>query len=212
MNQDDKNLILIEFEYYGGPDDYKEFINELRESYQLVQARPVWLPAACEGNEMWLTVFINSPITEFIVVNAAWDLIKYGAKKLFLRPLFSSLDKLANQDNKTQLRLLKFKLQFDDTCIYIGGISKNFMSITGTIFQKLSVKMNSFIDEVGMPITRIDLPIHQFDRDGSIKYEIDTYHERTDTDYFLNLWKLTYQNGVECRIFDFKTDKFINCY
>jgi len=212
----DKNFVFIEFEYNGreivGIDDFKK---ELEDNYHLVQGRSRFIPAASEGGEVWLTVFINSPLIEFLLANLAWDLFKYGAKKMFLRPLINSLNNLEKTNEKAAgLRVKKFKLQFDDTYIYVGGINGNFISIIGTIFQKLFKIIGKFKDEVDLPLTSIELPLYyneSIDKPGYSKYTIDTFHDSKDSEYYVRQWKLIYLNGRDCRVYDFEEDKFIDC-
>jgi hypothetical protein len=214
--QDDKNFLLIEFEYNGREiDGIEEFKNELKENYHLVQGRSRHISAASQGGEFWLTVFINSPIGEFLIQNITWDIFKYGVKKMFLRPLIDSLKNLEKANKKRfGLRIIKLKLQFDDTSIYIGGVNGNFTSIIGTVFQKLFKLMNRFKSEVDLPLTSIELPLHfdsRIDKPGYSKYIIDTFHDSRDSEYYIRQWKLTYYNGLDCKIYDFKDDKFMNC-
>lgn len=216
METDDKSFLLIEFEYNGREiDGVDEFKKDLQDSYHLVQGRSRHVPAASEGGEFWLTVFINSPIGEFLLQNLTWDLFKYGVKKMFLRPLLDSLENLAKANEKSfGLRIIKLKLQFDDTYIYVGGINKNFTSIIGAIFQKLFKKINEFKSESGLPLTSIELPLYfdsRIDKPGYSKYKIDTFHDSGDAEYYIKQWKLIYFNGLDCKVYDFKDDIYLEC-
>jgi len=212
VNKDDKNLLLIEIVHNGSPCASENFLRDLESNYHLVQVRPRWLPAASEGGETWFSIFVNSPITEFLAEKVAWDLIEYGTKKLFLKPLFNALDKLAPEPSKAVvgLRLLKLKIQFDDTTIFIGGINGNFYSIVATVFQKLSILMEKFKNEGGLRVTKIELPI-EYRESSDNKYQIDTFHDRIDTKFYLGLWKITYMDGGLTKIYDFKSDQMFDC-
>ncbi|HMJ68168.1 MAG TPA: hypothetical protein VK508_04710 [Cyclobacteriaceae bacterium] len=212
----DKNFVFIEFEYNGreivGIDEFRK---KLEDSYHFVQCRSRFIAAASEGGEVWLTVFINSPIVEFLVGNMLWDVFKYGVKKMFLRPLIAALSALEKANaSAAGLRVKKLKFQFDDTYVYVGGINGNFISVIGAIFQKLAGLMSKFKAEVSLPVTSIELPLHyndSVDAHGHNKYSIDTFHDRVDTEFYISQWKVNYMNGHDCRVYDFKKDEFLGC-
>ncbi|MEZ4973840.1 MAG: hypothetical protein R2820_11060 [Cyclobacteriaceae bacterium] len=208
----DKSLVLIEIVHNGSPCLDEGFLADLESDYHLVQVRYRRLAAASEGGETWINLIINAPIVKFIALNVAWDLIEYGGKKLFLKPLLNALNRLAPQPNLPVkgLRLLKLKIQFDDTIIFIGGINGNFYSIIGSVFQKLSILMERFKDEGKLPITMIELPVER-NESYDDKYPIDIFHDRVDTGFYLQQWKITYLDGALKKIYSFRTDDFLDC-
>lgn len=194
-----------------------DFKNEL-DSHYSYQLRPCWIPAASQGAEFWITVFINSDVTKFLASAVAsgfiWDLINVGTKKYILTPLFESLEKLYENNEPTWggLRVLKLKFQFDNCEIFIGGLNRNFTSVLSSVFSEVSRKKPKFETQIGQKIIKIELPIQKNNRknfDEKHRYTIDVYNEDYTVKRFKELWKVTFQTNFPVMIYDFDKDSLV---
>ena len=80
------NDLFISIEYNNREfDNIDSFKRNLEEQYHC-QVRPKWIPAASEGAEFWMDIFINSGIAEFlkniIIPGILWDVIKYACQHI----------------------------------------------------------------------------------------------------------------------------------
>lgn len=209
------NDLFISMEYNDREfEGIEEFKSELEKEYQF-QLRPKWIPACSEGAEFWMTIFVNSELAKFLVSavvgGIAWDLIKVGAKNYVFTPFFKALENLntKNEKNWGGLSILKFKFQFDDCEIYVGGLNKNFTSIMSSVFNEISKKKPRFEKEVGQEIIKIELPIEVDECEGidkRYKYTIDTFNEDYTIKAYLKLWKLTFTTDFPIMLYDFEKD------
>jgi hypothetical protein len=141
-----------------------------------------------------------------------WDLIKVGAKKYLLTPLFSALESLnkANEPNWGGLKILKLKFQFDDCEIHIGGLKKNFSLVISTVFNEVAKKKPRFENEIGNEVIKIELPIiceEQSELTQKEKYKIDVYNDDYSIDTFMKLWKITFLTNYPVMIYNFNKDE-----
>ena len=214
-----KNEIFIEFEYNGREiDGIEEFKNELSKDY-LVQGRSIYIPSFSEGGETWFTIFINSSFVEFakdvLVYGIAWDLLKKGTKKYFLKPFYSALDKLekANQDSYG-LRIQRLKFQFDDIEIIFGGIEYHRIAVVSKIFNEISKRRETIEQKIEMPINKIETPIFHnpsIDKKGYSPYLLDN-SIRQSLDSYVDMWKIWFMNNRECQIYKLQDETFFDAY
>ncbi len=213
------NDLFISMQYNNREfEGISEFKNELDNNYNY-QLKPHYIPAASEGAEFWMTIFINSEVTKFLAAAIAggfiWDLIKVGTKKYVFKPLFKALEEL-NEKNEPvwgRLRILKLKFQFDDCEIFIGGLNKNFISVISTVFNEVSKKKPRFEREVGQGVIMIELPIKMDEReeiDREHKYWIDVFNEDYSIEAFKKLWKITFSTNFPVMIYDFGKDELFD--
>jgi len=209
------NELFVSIEYNDREfDGIDEFKSNLTENYHN-QIRPKWIPACSEGAEFWITIFVNTGIADFlkgaIVGGLAWDLIKVGSKKYFFSPLYKALEKLNvnNTQNWGGLKILRYKLQFDDCEIQVGGVNKNFTSIFSTIFQEVAKLKPEFEREIGQEIIKIELPIEYLEHLDNInqRFTIDVDNEDQSIKAFKNLWRITYSTNFPKMIYSFKEQK-----
>ena len=209
------NELFISIEYNVREfDGIEEFKSSLAENYHN-HIRPKYIPACSEGAEFWMTVFVNTGIADFIkgavAGGLAWDLIKVGGKKYIFSPLYKALEKL-NKDNSKKwggLKVLKYKLQFDDCEIHIGGVNQNFTSIFSTVFNEVSKRKPEFEKEIGQDVIKIELPIEfmeQYERINE-QFSIDIYNEDYSIKAFKNLWKVTFSTDWPILIYSFEYKK-----
>ena len=209
------NDLFISIEYndreFEGIDEFK---NELKKDYHF-QLRPKWIPTCSEGAEFWMTIYVNSELVSFLVSAVTdgmiWDLIKVGTKKYVFTPIFQALERLntKNEQNWNGLSILKFKFQFDDCEIYVGGLNKNFTSIMSSVFREIAKKKPWFEKQIGQEVIKIELPIEKYDREylsESQKYMIKTFNEDYSIKVFLKLWKITFSTDFPIAIYNFDVD------
>ena len=209
------NDIFLSIEYNRRQlDGIEEFKSSLDDNY-LYQIRPKWIPACSEGAELWITVFINSGIGDFlkaaILGGAVWDIIKISGKKYIFNPLFNSLEKL-NKENMASfggLKVLKFKLQFDDCEILIGGLNSNFTSIISTVVNEVSKKKPEFEREVRQKVIKIELPIDFIEhlKSPNERFSMNEYNDNYSLKVFKKLWKVTFSTEFPVMIYSFKEKK-----
>lgn len=200
----------------------EEFKTELENQYNF-QGKGVYIAAASEGTEMFFDFFINSDVTEFaksiVVSGLLWDLIKVGTKKYVFEPFFKALEKL-NANNKNtfgNIKIVCLKMHFDDCEIIIGGLTYQFTAILSSIFQEILKKKNKFEEDADLPLSKIELPIfykENVDKKGCSPYILDTHIQAQDyrIEYFKKLWKLSYMNNFEVKIYDFDKNQYSPAY
>lgn len=209
------NDLFISMEYndrqFEGIPEFKE---QLQQSYQF-QLRTKWISSYAEGAEFWMTLFVNSELSKFLASavagGMAWDLIKVGSKNYIFTPFINALEELntKNEQNWNGLKILKFKFQFDDCEIYVGGLNENFTSIMSNVFNEISKKKPKFERLVGLKVIKIELPVKIDKREWveeSDKYKVDTSNKNHSINAFLKLWKLTFETEFPVMIYDFKND------
>jgi hypothetical protein len=209
------NEIFIFFEYNGreisGIDQFKKALDK---SY-LAQGKDYSLPAYSEGGEAWFTVFINSEFFEFAKAmtlgGLAWDLLKFGARKFFLKPLFNALEELWKENEKThRLRILKMKFQFDDIEIIMGGVEPPRLAAVSLVFDEIVKRRKRIEIEIQTSIDTIETPIFfnpSVDKKGYSPYNLETRPDNLES--YLGLWKIWYMGGHRsCTIYDLKKDEF----
>ena len=193
------NDLFISIDYNARQlDGIKEFEGEIQQEY-LSQIRPIWIPACSNGAEFWITIFINSEITDFlksaVIGGLTWDFIKVKGKKYILSPLYKALEKL-NEENEKRwggLKVLQYKLQFDDCEILVGGLNSNFTSIFTTVFNEVAKRKPEFENEVGQKVITIELPIHFIEHlELNQQFSIDSENENVNIDAFKKLWRVTF--------------------
>ncbi len=218
--ENELNKIFIEVTYNDRELDYiDEFIQDLRQEYQIVQQRPKWLAAASDGGETWIDIILNFEAFKYLqnlaIDGILWDGIKIVGIKYCLTPLKLALEKLSQRnENAFGLRVIRLKLQFDDITIILGGLNQNFTSIISSTFQILSTKTTHFEENLGI-INQIELPItfnESIDAKGYSPYLLETRPEEFSIEYYSNLWKIIYNNGGGCTIYEFKSNSFKDCY
>lgn len=175
----------------------QSFKTALEKDYHC-QVRPKWIPSCSERAELWMNIFINSEIYDFlkniIISGLIWDGIKFAGKTYIFTPLFKHLEKL-NTDNEIYggLRMKKMVLQFDDCKIDIYGLKTNFTSILSSIFNKIATLKPRFEKEFGLKVINIKIPAF-------------TVSEKCELPVFLDKWMITFHTGYPKKIYDFKTD------
>lgn len=214
------NDLFLSIEYNGREfKNISDFKSSLDEDYHY-QIRSKWIPAAAEGGELWMTIFINSDMGDFIKGAIAggllWDLIKVSGKKYIFKPLFDVLEKL-NSDNSVfgGLKVRRFKLQFDNCQIIIGGLNSNFTSVISFVFNEVSKMKPKFERDNKQEVIKIELPIayySQIDKKGYSPYELDVFNDDYTLETFKKLWKITHSTNDPVLIYNFETDKYLDPY
>lgn len=190
-----------------------EFKNELNGKINYMLS-PKWIPACSEGAEIWIDIFINSNVVDFLrdtlVSGFIYDVIKKTGKKYLFTPLFTALENLntKNEELYNGLKVLKLKLKFDDCDVYIGGLSKGYRVIIPKIFEdffRLKPYFERFMN--GLKAVKIELPIkiNDNEREGmGDRYFIDYYPDEISLDYYRKFWLITYETNFPILLYDFK--------
>lgn len=215
------NDLYVAIEYndreFVGIEEFKSELNGVI-NFQL---SPKWIPACSEGAEIWIDIFVNSRIGEFLkdifVSGIIYDIIKSTGKRYIFQPLFSALENLntKNIELYNGLRVLKFKLKFDDCEIHIGGLNKSYNLIIPKIFEEIT-KLKPLFEKVfsGLKVIKIELPIrYERELEGiENQYFLDSYPEEISLDYYMNLWLVTYETDFPILMYDFKNKNLIDIY
>lgn len=209
------NDLFISIEYNNRQfEGIEQFKLSLSENYHY-QIRPIWIPACSEGAEFWMTIFINTGIVDFIKGAIAgglvWDLIKIGGKEYLFSPLYKALEEL-NKDNSKNwggLKILKYKLQFDDCEIHVGGVNRHFTSIFSTVFNEIAKRKPEFEKEIGQDVIKIELPIEFIEHleNPNDRFSIVEYNEDYSMKNFKNLWRVTFSTNFPVLIYCFSKKK-----
>lgn len=216
---ENRNEIFIEFEYNGREiDGVDTFKSELNESY-LVQGRSIYIPSFSEGGETWFNIFINSRFFEFakdvVVYGLAWDLLRKGTKKYFLKPFYDALSKFEEVNKETyKLRIKRIRFQFDDIIIVVGGIEPHRISVISKIFNEISKRKAQIERDIELPINKIETPISHnpsIDKKGYSPYFLDT-EPRDEIDDYVELWKIWFLDDRECKILNLRENTFVEAY
>lgn len=212
----DNNAVLVRITHncdprYIGLNEFKE---EIKKDYP-VQDRPKWIPSYSEGNEFWLDVFINSPAFEFVknivIGGLAWDLIKLGAKKINLKPLLQSIEKLLDQNIGT-ISFENVLLEFDDITIKIIGVNECFISNLSRIFDAL-YKEIPYLQSKGLKnISRIVIPVTKSEENNEVRYSYGLDDLSTNEQDFLTNWEIFAGFGCQRFIYNLKDRSIIEYY
>jgi len=204
-----KNDIFIRYKNNAQIDD-KKFKEALSKEYNL-QTKPIYISSATDGGEMWFQIFMNIEFSDFIkgaiLGGLAWDLIKIGSKKYFLKPLFNAINELV-KDNKenTLIDLKRIEIEFNDVTIRILGIKTKHTSKLSTIFQQI-VKSYPKIEnkELGK-LSDIVLPMIEVNNKFKLVDEFDDLPTAKD---YIKYWLLEFQLGLDRYVYDVKRDEIL---
>ena len=183
-----------------------EFIAELRKDYH-VQYGKRWLPAACEGTELWMSIFSNMSLETFIASSLVGGAVYDVFKRFALSPLKDALKKLYEK-NEGNLSFQTFELVFDDIKIKIEGLLDNAISTVSIVFQEL-VKAVPYLHSKGIDnIIEIRLPIML-----KMYYDEDKCLASMETeDGSIYLWRVDYNYGCSRLLFDVKNKEKAGLY
>lgn len=215
------NDLFLSIEYnereFEKIDEFKSALN----GHYNYQIRPKWIPAAAEGGEFWMTIFINSKLSEFIAAaitgGLLWDVIKVAGKRYILKPLTEALE-ILNQNNSQfgGLRVRRLKFQFDNCQIIIGGLNQNFTSVISFIFSQIAKMKPRFeSDNEGQEVIKIELPIDynpSVDKRGYSPYQVDVFNEDYDLKAFKKMWKITFSTNYPVLVYDFSKNTYFDAY
>lgn len=192
-------------------DGFKE---ELSKSYK-VQTKPIYIPAATDGGEMWFQIFLNIDFMDFIkgvvVGGLTWDLIKIGAKRYFLKPLMKAIERLI-EDNKenSNLDFKRIEFEFNDVTIRILGIKSKHISKLSAIFSTIFKVVPKLERENLGELSDIVLPLVETESKYR-KYElIDEFEELDSIEDYLKFWLIEFNLGLDRYFYDIENDKIIN--
>lgn len=202
---DKKNEIFIRYKFNSTVHDvvFKESLNK----YYGVQSKPIFIPSATDGGEMWFQIFLSIDFKSFIAgaiaSGAAWDLVKWGGKKFFLRPLFSALEKLMEEnDDNANINLRRVEVEFDDVTIRILGIHSSQTSKLSQIFQAIVIAYPR-IQELGLgDLSDIVLPVIESEDKYRRFVLVDEYTDLPEAEDYLKYWLIEFNHGVDMYYYD----------
>ncbi len=195
-------ITQILFEYrIGMLDGTTEFKESLQEHYNVLE-RPIWMPAAGGNYEMWIDIFINSGVLEFLkdafIGGAAYEL----AKHTVFKPFINSLNQLESS-NQYGLEIQKYRFFFEDTKVVIYGLTTNFTSIFSAIFNEL---FNSY-ELIGKAY-----PNYETDNISEIRIPVEKESGRNEwwvgpkeIGPYLTYWGISVDHGLDHFIWDVQT-------
>ena len=209
----DKPLLRIEHNYSPSFKGLDDLVLQLQSNFT-IQKRPVWIPAASEGEEIWLQLFINSKAMEFLIAaiggGILHDVIKVATREYVIKPLLEQFEHLG-KINAHRPRIRAFKFEFDDITIKIYGLNRNHFAIVNLIFQnlfKIIPELNKRLDN----ISAINLPVFESEIDGRPKFQFDPFNEATDFASFLNIWHIVSSYGCNQHLYYLSDKKLIDHY
>ncbi|MEW2920671.1 MULTISPECIES: hypothetical protein [Flavobacteriaceae] len=224
MSQEKDVNIRLHYNTTWKSSDFERINEQLPKNYNFEFEERQYVHTGIHGFEVWIEIVVTSPIFQFIAGAISsglfWDFFKKFSKNTFLKPFFSSLQKL----NKTPLgykkmEIVAIKIKFDDVTIKIYGLRKNFTSILSSIFQQLQAHILK-IKSLGLnSISEIRIPLlwtGKRNENGKF-YEI-TYHynrnkKNSFKDYFQE-WEVVCADTNKSYIYNLKKKniRFINTF
>lgn len=192
---------------------FGELKEELSENY-VVQVRKKWLPAYSVYNEIWLDIFINCPLVDFLMGAVAggfvWDVTK-ASGKIVLGKLWEAIMKFAEKNNNEQ-SFEQFNFKFDDITIEINGISDADILLVSRLFQNIAKHLPRLKAKGVDGITKIIIPIEEYEDKGKILYK-RTGYDYLDRETATEIWMIVSEYGLDS--FYYKVDKeeiiSVNC-
>jgi hypothetical protein len=185
---------------------------ELEKNYK-VQTKPIYIPSATEGGEMWFQIFLNIDFKSFILgavaSGLAWDLIKIGTKNYFLKPLLSAIDSLIKQNtDNSSIDFKRIEFEFDDVTIRIIGIKSQHFIKSKAIFSKIfEIVPKLENNDLGI-LSDIVLPYIQTDSEYKPFTIIDENEDLPLSEY-LKYWLIEYNLGLDRYFYDIEKHEII---
>lgn len=191
-----------------GLDELKKELSE----YYNVQSRKEWLPAYSEYNEIWLDVFINNPISDFLIYAAAggfvWDVTKAGVK-ILLGKLWEALTKFTEKNNNEQ-SIERLNFMFDDITIVINGITDADISLVGRLFQNLAKHLPLLKAKGIKGIKSIIVPVEEYVVNGKKEYKESGY-DYLDRETTPEIWMIVSEYGLNRFVYILEKELIVNC-
>lgn len=190
-----------------------DFNECLRKDYR-VQTKPIFIPSATDGGEMWLQIFMSIDFKSFIAgavtSGIVWDMVKMGGKKFFLRPLINAFDKLIEQNKDNAIiNLRRIEVEFNDVTIRILGIRSLQTSKLSTIFQAI-VKAYPKIQELGLGnLSDIVLPVIESQSEYKNYELVDEYTDLPTADDYIKFWLIEFNHGLDMYYYDVQNNQIV---
>lgn len=187
------------------------FEKELRQSYS-VQTKPIYIPSATDGGEMWFQIFLNVDFGDFIkgaiAGGLAWDLIKVGTKKYFLNPLINAITNLV-EDNRenSQIDFKRIELEFNDVTVRILGIKTLHTSKLSAIFSTLYKVVPKLENKDLGKLSDIVIPMIATGNDFRKYQLLDEFEELLTPEDYVKCWLVSFNLGLDKYIYEIESDK-----
>lgn len=190
-----------------GFDKLKE---ELGKSYT-IQVRKKWLPAYSAYNEVWLDIFVNISLADFLMGAVAggivWDVTKAGGK-ILLSKLWKAIIKFSEKNNNEQsFEQLNFK--FDDITIEINGIYDADIVLVNRLFQSIAKHLPLLKARGVNGITKIIVPIEEYEDDGKTQYKESVY-DFFDRGKTPEIWMIESEYGLDRFVYKVEEKEIVN--
>lgn len=203
--------IFIRYKFNSLIDNF-EFKEELEKAYK-TQTKPIYIPSATEGGEMWFQIFLNVDFKSFVLgaiaSGMAWDLIKVGTNNFFLKPLFIAIEKLLKQnENKSPIDFKRIEFEFDDVTIRIIGIKSQHFTKLRAIFSKIFEVVPKLENEEFGKLSDIVLPFVKNDSEYRPFRIIDETEDLSQSEY-LKYWLIEFNLGLDRYIYDIEKNEII---
>ena len=202
-----RNSIAIELilnEAYLPIAGLEDISEKLKQDY-IFQAHATWRPAS-ESLDAITKLLFNTSLVEFLTAvvagGIAWDAIKIGTEKFFLRPFFNQFNKLLNSNEN--FRTLVTIFQFNDINIEIIGKPDNFSNIMSQIIEVIIQRQDILFTYNDLKLYEIVTPL--------IKDEDNNYYEiyPGDKSNYLKYWGLKYKPGFNQRVLNLQTNEVVD--
>lgn len=152
-----------------------------------------------------------------ILGGAAWDLVKLGTQKFFIRPFIAAYEQFRQTPGSHEIRDIAFT--FADTKLTILSIRNHDVEVSfgliGQIFQRLTLAYNRLDSEPHNKLIEITVPIFKDSRfTSSIYREKLPFDEPLESELFteeayFKFWGLKFFNYSR-KVFDLELEKIID--
>jgi len=207
-----ENEIFVRYKY-NSLIQTDAFEKELRQYYS-VQAKPIYIPSATDGGEMWFQIFLNVDFGDFIKGAIAgglvWDLIKVGTKKYFLNPLITAISNLIeNNKENSQIDFKRIELEFNDATIRILGIKTLHTSKLSAIFSTLYKVVPKLENKDLGKLSDIVIPLIETGNDFRKHQLLDEFEELPSPEDYIKYWLVSFNLGFDKYVYEIESDKII---
>lgn len=179
----------------------ESFVSELRENYP-VQYRKEWYPSACEGTEIIIQFFTDTPLGSFLS-NVVFAGMAYDITKSLFKKVWAALVKFVERNKTIEIQQLEFV--FDDITICITDVTNNNYLNLALLFQQLHQHLRILESKGIKEISLIRLPVvGEESAEFNEPEEIENEKKFTDC-----IWFVEYDLGCSRCYYNSNTEELI---